>query len=278
MTTLRHTAKWELPSIYLVLVVLSVFCQAPLIWPVVTALTPKAQLYLEVPREITLDNFVTAFQRGQSITLLVNSLIYAGGTTLLAIAVCAMGGYTLSRLDFPLKKTLMYGVLLIQVIPGTATILPLFLVIRDMHLINTRVGVILAVTAGRIPFLLWMMKGFFDAIPMELEEAAWLDGAGSFQALARIVFPLALPGVGAGAALTFSGAWGAFLIPLIFLSSPEKFPFSMGLFRAIVGYTYVDYGMMAAMAILYTAPSLILFVFTRRYMIRGTMAGAMAGG
>jgi len=79
MTTLRHTAKWELPSIYLVLVVLSVFCQAPLIWPVVTALTPKAQLYLEVPREITLDNFVTAFQRGQSITLLVNSLIYAGG-------------------------------------------------------------------------------------------------------------------------------------------------------------------------------------------------------
>lgn len=101
----------------------------------------------------------------------------------------------------------MFSILLIEIIPGTATVLPLYLIMRELGLINTLFGVVLGMTTGTIPFMLWVLKGFIDSVPMELEEAAWLDGANRFQTLTCVVFPLALPGVGAAAILAFNGAW-----------------------------------------------------------------------
>ena len=188
-----------------------------------------------------------------------------------------MGGYALSRGTFRFKRTLMFLILLIQIIPGTATVLPFYLIMRELHLINSLLGVALGMTAGAIPFMLWVMKGFIDTVPIELEEAAFLDGASRWQALAQVVFPLTLPGIGAAAILAFNGAWGAFFLPLILLSDAEKFLMPLGLFRALIAYTNLDYGMLNAMGILYMIPSFLIFVFARQYLIRGTMAGAMAG-
>ena len=171
----------------------------------------------------------------------------------------------------------MFSILLIQIIPGTATVLPLYLIMRDLGLINSLTGVVLGMTTGTIPFMLWVLKGFIDSVPMELEEAAWLDGASRFQTLSRIVFPLALPGVGAAAILAFNGAWASFFLPLILLSDANKFLMPLGLFRALIAYTNLDYGMLNAMALLYMLPSFLIFIFARQYLIRGTMAGAMAG-
>ena len=158
-----------------------------------------------------------------------------------------------------------------------ATMLPLYLVMRDLKLLNTLQGVSVGLATVQIPFILWVLKGFFDAVPMELEEAAWLDGASRLTTLVRVVLPMALPGLGAAAVLAFNNSWGQFFLPLVMLSDPNKFLMPQSLFKSILDYTNIDYGMMNAMSVFYIAPSLIFFFFAHRYLIRGVMAGALAG-
>lgn len=275
-------ARWEIIGIYLFLLVFSIFILIPFIWPFLSAFTNKPEnvssLYLYWPIGFTWDHFWNAIVgRGQALTLLRNSLVTVGSAVLLSLVICAMGGYALSRARFRFKRFLMFGILLVQIIPGTATVLPFYLIMRELHLLNSLFGVVLGMTAGAIPFMLWVMKGFIDTVPLELEEAAFLDGASHFQTLYRIVFPLALPGVGAAAILAFNGAWGTFFLPLILLSDADKFIMPLGLFRALIAYTNLDYGMLNAMGLIYMLPSLLIFIFARQYLIKGTMAGAMAG-
>lgn len=274
--------RLDVAGIYLFLLVFSIFILIPFIWPFLSAFTNKPEnvssLYLYWPTEFTWDHFWNAVVgRGQALTLLRNSIFAVGTSVLLALAICSLGGYALSRARFRYKRALMFAILLVQIIPGTATVLPFYLIMRELHLLNSLWGVILGMTTGAIPFMLWVMKGFIDTVPLELEEAAFLDGATQFQALTRVVFPLTLPGIGAASILAFNGAWSAFFLPLILLSDAEKFVMPLGLFRALIAYTNLDYGMLNAMALIYMLPSLLIFIFARQYLIKGTMAGAMAG-
>jgi multiple sugar transport system permease protein len=275
--------EWlDIGGVYLFLILFSIFILIPFIWPFLVAFTHKPEnvstLYLYWPESFTLDHFDNAiFGRGDALTLMRNSLVTVTSSVVLALIVCSLGGYALSRGTFRFKRALMFSILLIQIIPGTATVLPLYLIMRDFGLINTLTGVVLGMTTGAIPFMLWVLKGFIDSVPIELEEAAWLDGANRFQTLSRIVFPLALPGVGAAAILAFNGAWASFFLPLILLSDAGKFLMPLGLFRALIAYTNLDYGMLNAMGLLYMLPSFLIFIFARQYLIKGTMAGAMAG-
>ena len=274
--------RLDMGGVYLFLVVFSIFILVPFIWPFLTAFTNKpanvSTLYLYRPQSFTWAHFNDAiFGRGQALTLLRNSLFTVVGSVLWSLVVCSMGGYALSRGRFRFKRPLMFGVLLVQIIPSTATVLPFYLIMRQFGLLNTLIGVALGMSAGSIPFMLWVMKGFIDTVPLELEESAWLDGASRFQTLTRIVFPLALPGVGAAFILAFNGAWAAFFLPLILLSDANKFVMPLGLFRALIAYTNLDYGMLNAMGLLYMLPSFLIFIFARQYLIKGTMAGAMAG-
>jgi multiple sugar transport system permease protein len=276
----RH--RLDIAAVYLFLVLFTIFILVPFLWPFLSAFTHKPEnvssLYLYWPASFTWDHFNEAiFGRGDALTLLRNSILTVTSSVLLALVVSAMGGYALSRGRFRFKRPLMFSILLIQIIPGTATVLPFYLIMRELGLINTLSGVALGMTTGQIPFMLWVMKGFIDTVPLELEEAAWIDGATRTQTLTRIVFPLALPGVGAAAILAFNGAWSAFFLPLIMLSDAQKFVMPLGLFRALIAYTNLDYGMLNAMALLYMLPSFLIFLFARQYLIRGTMAGAMAG-
>ena len=276
-------AEWlDAGGIYLFLVVFTIFILIPFIWPFLAAFTTKPEnvstLYLYWPEAFTWEHFNNAiFGRGQVITLLRNSIVTVSSAVLLALIVCLLGGYALSRGTFRFKRELMFAILLIQIIPGTATVLPLYLIMRELGLINTLLGVVMGMTAGTIPFMMWVLKGFIDSVPMELEEAAALDGASRVQTLTRIVFPLALPGVGAASILAFNGAWATFFLPLILLSDADKFLMPLGLFRALIAYTNLDYGMLNAMGLIYMLPSFLIFVFARQYLIKGTMAGAMAG-
>lgn len=278
----RRRERWEIAAIYLFLLLFCLFVLIPFLWPFLSAFTHKPEnvssLYLYWPKSFTWDHFYNAIVgRGQALTLMRNSLVVSLSSVFLSLIVCALGGYAFSRGTFRYKRPLMFAILLIQIIPGTATVLPFYLIIRDLGLINSLAGVVIGLTTGTIPFMLWVMKGFFDTVPLELEEAAWLDGATRWQTLSRIVFPLALPGVGAASILAFNGAWGAFFLPLIILSDGDKFVMPLGLFRALIAYTNLDYGMLNAMALLYMLPSFLIFIFARQYLIKGTMAGAMAG-
>lgn len=275
--------RGERVAIYIFIVGLAIFDLIPFVWLVVSAFGVKPQgfssLYLYTPEGLTLDHFRDAIdpQRGDVIRAMLNSVVTVGGAVLLAIVVCTLAGYALSRARFRGRRELMYGILILQIIPITATVLPLYLVMRDLKLINTLQGVSLGIGTAQIPFILWVLKGFFDAVPTELEEAAWLDGANRFTALFRVVLPMALPGVGAAAVLAFNNSWGQFFLPLIMISDPTKFLMPQALFKSILNYTNVDYGMMNAMSFVYILPSLLFFFFTRRYLIRGVMAGALAG-
>lgn len=274
--------RLDVAGVYLFLLIFSIFILIPFIWPFLSAFTHKPEnvssLYLYWPTEFTWDHFWNAiFGRGQAFTLLFNSIFTAVISVLLALLICSMGGYALSRARFRYKRALMFAILLVQIIPGTATVLPFYLIMRELHLLNSLWGVILGMTSGAIPFMLWVMKGFIDTVPIELEEAAFLDGATQLQTLTRVVFPLTLPGIGAASILAFNGAWGAFFLPLIILSDADKFVMPLGLFRALIAYTNLDYGMLNAMALLYMLPSFLIFIFARQYLIKGTMAGAMAG-
>lgn len=270
-------------GIYLFMLVIVIFDLLPFVWLVISAFGNKPEntsgLYLFMPASLTLDHFAAAFDPkvGNVLHAAFNSLGTVAGAIALAVIVCTLGGYSLSRARFRGRRSLLYAVLLMQVIPPTATILPLYLVMRDLHLLNTLQGVSLGLATFQIPFILWVIKGFFDSVPLELEESAWLDGANRLTALWRVVLPMALPGVGAATVLAFNSAWGHFFLPLVMISDPSKYLMPQALFQSILNYTNVDFGMMNAIAMIYAVPSLAFFFFARKYLIQGVMAGALAG-
>jgi multiple sugar transport system permease protein len=276
-------SRVEVIGIYAFILIIVIFDLIPFGWLFTSAFGVKPEntsgLFFYIPNQLTLDNFSKAIdpKRGDVVRAMINSLVTVGGAVFLAIIVCSLAAYTLSRLRFRGRTTVMYMVLLLQVIPATATILPFYLVMRDLKLLNTLQGVAIGLAVFQIPFMLWMLKGFFDAVPMELEESAWLDGASRLQALFRIVLPMALPGLGAATVLAFNGAWGHFFLPLIMLTDPSKMLLPQALFRSLLNYTAIDYGMMNAISLIYAIPSLLFFFFARKYLIRGAMAGALAG-
>ena len=261
---------------YLVLVALGVFSLVPFGWVLLAAFDPRASIYFRIPETWTLDNFVNLFAEEGGFLLIVNSLIYTLGATAILVVVCTLGGYALSRYSFPGARTLLLGILLIRIIPPTATIVPLYVIATDLRFLNTYHGVILILAALEAPLALWIMKGFFDTVPIEVEEAAWVDGATRLSAAFRVVLPLAGPGVAAAGLIGFIGAWNQFLVPLVLISDQEKMPISVGMFRAWVSYTQVDYGFLAALSVVYVIPAIVFYVIARR-ALQSSLAGGLAG-
>lgn len=280
--------RWRLPrgfwanlGAYAMLSILALFCAVPFTWLFLAAFSAHATPYVELPSRITFDNVVHMFTESAAGQLLLNSMIMAGGAVILVTITCTLAGYALSRLKFPGKRALMFAILLSRLVPPTATIVPLFslLLFIDPYfkMTDSYQGMIIVLAAYQVPLVLWILKEFFDTVPLELEEAAWIDGAGRFTSAWRIVFPLALPGVAAAALFAFIGAWGEFLVPLILLSSQDKWPLSLGIFRAYLATYQIDWGQFAALSMLYMIPAVVFFVVARRFLIRSMMGGAMAG-
>jgi multiple sugar transport system permease protein len=261
---------------YLVLAVLALFCVVPFAWVLLGSVDAHASVYLRAPNW-TLHNFVEFFTQSGTPQLLVNSLIIAGGGTIVCIGLAMFSGYAFSRFRFPGRRTLLFGILLIRVIPPTATIAPLYVLVLDLHLNNSYLGIILVEAAFNLPLALWLLKGFFDTIPQSLEEAAAVDGASRWSAAIRVVFPLALPGLGASALFTFISIWGDFLTPLVLLQSPNLFPISIGLFQAYEGFNEVKWGLLTATAVIYMIPGVLMYLLVRRYLLRATLSGALKG-
>jgi multiple sugar transport system permease protein len=262
--------------VYVVLAVMALFCVVPFVWILLGSVDAHASVYLRAPNW-TLHNFVEFFSASGTPMLLVNSIIIAGGGTILCIVLAMFSGYAFSRFRFPGRRTVLFGILLIRVIPPTATIAPLYVLVLDLHLNNSYLGIILVEAAFNLPLALWLLKGFFDAIPPSLEEAAAVDGASRWGAAMRVVFPLALPGLGAAALFTFISIWGDFLTPLVLLQSPNMFPISIGLFQAYVGFNEVKWGLLTATAVIYMIPTVLMYLLVRRYLLRATLSGALKG-
>jgi multiple sugar transport system permease protein len=276
-TRVGRRRSGSLPIVYVILAALAIFCAVPFAWIVLASLDPKAGVHLQIPSTIDLSNYARFITDHDFSRFVINSLIMAGGATLLAVATSVLGGYALSRFAFRGRRVLMFGVLMTRIIPVSATIAPLYLIVQRLGLVDTYLGMILVLGAQQLPLALWLMKGFFDTVPGELEEAAWVDGAGRLGSAIRIVLPLAAPGVGAVALFAFIEAWGDFLTPLILITSGDKSPISVGLFQAFSYRNQIDWGLLTAISVIYMAPTIVLYILVRRYLLRATVVGALQG-
>jgi multiple sugar transport system permease protein len=261
---------------YVLLSMLALFCLVPFAWVALSAVDAHAGPTVGAPT-FSLDNFARFFSNADTPRLLLNSLIISVSATALNLACGLLGAYALSRFRFRGRTFFMFSILLIRVIPAPATIVALYLLMVRMNLDDSYLGLILVEAAAALPVTLWLLKGTIDAIPFELEEAAWMDGSSRLGAIRRIIFPLVGPGLGAAAMLTFMAVWGDFLTPLVLLQSPDLYPLSIGLFRAFSAFNQVDWGVLAASAVMYMVPPAILYGLLRRHLLKSSLGGAIKG-
>jgi multiple sugar transport system permease protein len=255
------------------------FFLTPFVWLFLAAFDARAGPYIRWPERFTLDNFIFIFRELNFATAVANSLFISTATMVVATITVSLAGYALSRLEIKRKDWLMYSLLLLQTMPVTATMVPIYGLARQLGLRNSYLGLILVHAALELPFLIWLLKGFFDTVPRMLEEAAWLDGRGKLRALFEIVVPVARPGLAVVAGLSFLNAWSEVLMVLILVDRPDMMTVPLAFyqtFRSAGGYTEVHYELMAAMGVLYLLPVMLLFLATRSFLVKG-MTGTTKG-
>ncbi|MFK4545580.1 multiple sugar transport system permease protein [Streptomyces tendae] len=250
----------------------------PLAWVVLSALDPHASLRVKVPDGVTLDNFDAILTPEITFTPLLNSLILCGGATLLTVVCAALAAYPLSRFRSRLNRPFLLTILFATSLPITAIMVPVYALFVRVNMIDTMQGTIFFFAASQLPFAIWLMKNFMDGVPKELEEAAWTDGASSFQSLLRIVLPLMGPGVAVVTVFSFVMMWGNFFVPFMLLLSPDQMPASVSINDFFGNRGMVAYGQLAAFSIVYSTPVVLLYVLISRRLGGGfALGGAVKG-
>ncbi|HZO33021.1 MAG TPA: carbohydrate ABC transporter permease [Chloroflexota bacterium] len=202
------------------------------------------------------------------IPLTINTLVFSLATTAVVLLISSMAGYALSRLNFPGRRAFLGSVLLLHSFPSVTLLIATFIVLRRLGLYDQLLGVILVKAAFELPLGIWIMKGFFDTVPWELEMAALVDGAGRITTWWRIVMPLVRPGLLALGLLAFVSGWNEFLLPFVFMPSGSQATLSL-LVRSLLGEgRFVDYGVLTAVGLYYVLPILILFLFAQEQLMR----------
>ena len=270
----RASLLWNLPVA--LLVIASAF---PFYWAVVASLTPEAELFGPpslFPGTLTLDHYRALLSERGFFVPLRNSLQVAGLTTALCVPLGSLCAYALARLRFRGKTAILAFILAVSMFPQIAIVSPLYLLLRELGLIDTTPGLVLPYLTFALPLTIWLLNGFFRQLPAELEEAALVDGATRLQAFFTVVLPLALPGIVTTAILTFVYCWNEFLFALSFTVSPEQqtVPVAIALMR---GRYQISWGQMLAATVLATGPVAALVLVFQRRIVRGLTAGALKG-
>lgn len=267
---------------------LLIWSLGPIYWTLISAVTPSADFSARpihfFPQNFTLDHLLRLFGINveriggvlvweQFRSALFNSIVTSLAATIFCVAIAAFGGYAFTRLEFPGKRIIFLLVVATLAIPGYAVLIPLYRLMIGLKLIDTYLGITLIYISAYLPLTLWLMRGVFESLPIALEEAAQLDGAGRLRTFFSIVLPLVGPGLTAAAILTFLGAWGQYLVPLIFSPSATK-PLTV-LIPEFVTKNLIDYGLITASGtIAITVPALVV-IFLNRYLVTGLLAGSV---
>jgi multiple sugar transport system permease protein len=265
------------------LAALTIFSVVPMIWMLLTSIkTQFAALQYPPewwPHAPTLSNYTRllspASDVGQEfLGYLLNSLWVSTATTILGVVIAVPAAYAFSRFRFPGKETLFYAVLLRNMFPGVVFLIPLFIMMRVLRLVNTEWSLILTYLTFGLPLSIWLLKGFYDNIPPQLEQAARIDGATRFQAFIRVVMPLSSPGIIATAIYAFVQAWNEYVYALTFLNDKSKLTLPVGLQRFFTEYATDWPGLMAA-AFIMSVPVVAMFLILQRYFVRALAEGAV---
>ncbi len=269
----------------LALVVACAVTLYPVLWVIKMALTPSQAFDLSpspIPATFSLSNFhdlvMATDMAGRWLFghWLFNSVVVAGATTMLSLALATTAAYAFSRFVFPGRRIGMTLFLVTQMFPGVVMAIPLYLLLDAMNLLDSMVGLTLVYSTTAIPFCVWMMKGYFDTIPKDLEEAAVMDGAGRWTMFFRIILPLARPAIVVTALFSFMTAWNEFILAATFLSDETAFTLPVALQRYVGDYS-TEWGHFAAGAIIVSTPVMALFFALQRHLIGGLTAGGVKG-
>jgi ABC-type glycerol-3-phosphate transport system permease component len=265
-------------GLIMLLLVIYVF---PVYWMVVTSFRPPGgdvagkTTYL-IPRSLSFESYAYMLRQERFLSQFYNSLVVAATTTAVSTILATLAGYGLSRFTFRGRHFLATGILIFQMFPKVLLIIPYFLMMRVLGLLSTNLGLILAYTSFTQPFCIWMLVGFFDAIPTELDECAMVDGANRFRAFWRVIVPLAAPGIAATALFAFVLSWHEYLFSLVLAVAPGSQLLPQGLAALVQEWDTIYEAMMAG-AVMVNIPVVVVYVLLERYFVSGLTAGAVKG-
>jgi len=262
-------------------IVFSIVWIFPVYWMINTAFKPQPEVMTPTPEFLplhpTLSNFIVAVTRTNFLLDLRNSLIVVIGAVVFALALSLFASAALSRFRFRGRRTIMVLILVVQMLPATALLIPQFLVFNQLNLLNSYFGLILAYVAAVLPFSIWTLRGFFVTIPVELEEAAMMDGAGTWRILRSVLFPLVVPGVISTSIFAFISAWNEYILAYTFMKDQTMYTLPIWLVSFSSPVTGTDYGGQMAASVLFSLPVVIFFLIIQRHLVTGMSAGAVKG-
>lgn len=269
-------------GIIVVALIVCLFCIFPFCWMISVSFKPASEVYAPptlFPKAPTLDgyrNMLATTGAFSFTTWLKNSVIASLCTTLFSLIIATLGAYGLARFRSRGRNALAYLILTTQVIPGALIIVPLYIIMSNLNLLDNMIGLILAYTTFTVPFCTWMMKGYFDSISPTIDEAAMVDGANRFQVFTRIVLPLSLPGLAATTIFAFISGWNEYVFASILLRSYENWTLPIGI-ASFQGQYDTNWGTLMAGAVMITVPVVLIFWLLQKHLVAGMTAGAVKG-
>ncbi|MEV7783068.1 carbohydrate ABC transporter permease [Kitasatospora sp. NPDC088351] len=258
------------------LILASLIALFPVAWILYVSLGPDKTDYLhpgEIFDKMTLSNYHTVLFDTDFFTWFGNAFLVSGVTTVFGVLIAATTGYAVSRMRFPGHKPLMWSLLVTQMFPIAVLIVPMYTILSDLGLLDSYLGLILVYSTTTVPYCAWLLKGYFDTIPVEIDEAGRVDGLSPFGTFWRLVLPLARPGLAVAAFYSFLTAWAEVAFASTFMLSSDKYTLAVGL-QTFVSEHDAQWNLMAATAVLIAIPSSALFYLVQRHLVTGLTAGA----
>ncbi|MBM7438581.1 sugar ABC transporter permease [Streptomyces sp. HB132] len=264
-------------ALHLTLIITSVIAVFPVLWVLLTSLKPaKFASTTDFFKETTFENYTNLIKDTEFLSWFGNSVIVAGLSTVIGVFVSATTGYAVSRFRFPGKRGLMWTLLVTQMFPVAVLIVPIYNIMSTMGLLNQPAGLVITYLTISVPFCAWMMKGFFDTIPREIDESGQVDGLTPFGTFWRLILPLAKPGLAVTAFYSFITAWGEVAYASAFMVGDENLTLAGGLQKFVNQYG-AQWGPMTAASVLIAIPAALVFLFAQKHLVTGMSAGAVKG-
>lgn len=273
----KRVIDWGLQALAILVVAAMLF---PILWLYLTSLKPQGQMFDHplaiIPQTFTLENFGRIWNTVGFPQAFVNSLVVSVVSSTVATVLSVLAAFSLSRFEYRLKNTFSLVILGMQMLPGIVIVVPLIIILRGVGLTNHPAGLMVSYLLLQMPVAVWMLKGYMDDIPVEIDEAALIDGANYLQLLRTIIVPLLLPAIVAVGAFAFMLAWGEYIFALALITSTDARTLPLALQNAF-GQFQIDWGMLTAGGAIIAMPPTVLFIFFQRFLVSGLISGSVKG-
>jgi multiple sugar transport system permease protein len=269
--------KVRVAGSYIYLTILALLAVFPLLWIIVSSFKSNNEMNKFptsfFPKELTMRNYNLVFEELKFGNNMLNSRIVSFASTVLTVVIAALGAYAVVRFFPKFGKLLTQGLILAYMLPTILLAVPYSITLGQVGLLNTRIGLIIIYLSFSVPYALWLLVGFFKTVPIQIEEAASVDGANKFQIFVTVVLPIVAPGIVAVAIYTFINTWNEFLYSLVLINSRDKMTVAVAL-QSLQGQEILDWGVMMAASTVVVIPSVIFFMFIQKYIAGGLAAGS----